>query len=233
MEKIKCVLIDDEKPAIDLLDKYASKIEQLQVVGKFHDPMEAYELISKQDIDLIFLDIQMPIINGISFIKTIPKPPAIVFTTAYRKYAIESYELDVVDYLLKPFGFERFLKAVNKYRNRHFKALPSESNPPTEFIFYNVNRTYYKVRVSDIHLLESLKDYTRIHTLKDRLVVRGNLSSNLKQLLPYETFIRVHRSYAIGLDHVDSYNLSTVVVKGVQIPIGHSYRESFLNRIRT
>ncbi len=235
MKKIKCLLIDDEPPAVELLKKYASMIEQLEVVGTSHNALKAFDMLKDKEVDLIFLDIQMPILSGIDFVKTLKDPPAVIFTTAHREYALEGYELDVVDYLLKPIAFDRFLKAVDKYRNR-ITTLSSTSNfskeaPKDDFIFFNVNKTNHKVFFKDILFVESLKDYVRIHTTEKKLVVKGNLSTCMKQLSD-EQFIRIHRSYAIALQHIQSYNQSEVTIHTISLPVGMSYRDAFLKRIQ-
>ncbi len=230
MNKIKCLIVDDEEPAIKILEKYAGMIEQLDVVATCSNALEAFELLKKEHVDLLFIDINMPVLTGVEFVKSLQSPPAVIFTTAYRKYAIESYEIDALDYLLKPFGFDRFLKAVDKYQSR-FGTSSHNSESKSDHIFYKVNRTNHKVMINDILYLESLKDYTQIHTSKGKLVVRGNLSTCMKQL-PEDGFVRIHRSFTIASDKVSSYNQSEVVVNGIQLPLGQSYRETFLSVMR-
>ncbi len=233
MKPIRCLLVDDEPPAIELLEKYASMIEQLEVVGTSHSAVRAFEMVREKSVDLIFLDIRMPVLNGIDFIKTLKNPPAIILTTAYREYAIDGYDLDIIDYLLKPIAFDRFLKAVDRYRDR--TAIKVIEKAPDlgelhEFILCNVNRTKHKIWLKDILYIESLKDYVRFHTTKGRLVVKGNLGSFMKQL-PLGQFVRIHRSYAVALAHVSAHNQSEVLVDGSSLPIGKSYRESLLTKI--
>lgn len=229
MSKIRCLLIDDEPPAIELLEKYTSMVEQLEVVGTSHSAVEAFNILKDNQIDLIFLDIQMPVLNGIDFVKTLKNPPAVIFTTAYREYALEGFELDVIDYLLKPIAFNRFLKAVDRYRQR-FKVEMTQPTPQLKleeqprYIFFNVNRTHHKVMLDDILYIESLKDYVRIHTQTDRLVVKGNIGSIMKQL-PDNQFVRIHRSYAIAIKYVTSYNQSEVEIAKQKLPIGMSYKD--------
>lgn len=231
MTKIKCLIVDDEEPAIKILEKYAGMIDQIDVVSTCTNAIEAFEVLKKKQIDLLFIDVNMPVLSGVEFVKSLIEPPAIIFTTAYRKYAIESYEVDALDYLLKPFGFDRFLKAVDKYHNRfgHPLDMPEEK---VEHIFYKVNRTNHKVMIGEILYLESLKDYTQIHTLKGKLVVRGNLSTSMKEL-PMDRFIRIHRSFTIALDKIESYNQSEVTINGNQLPIGQSYKDAFLSKMHS
>lgn len=232
MSKIRCLLVDDEPPAIELLEKYASLIDQLEIVGTCHSAIKAFDLLKDKAIDLIFLDIQMPVLNGIDFIKTLKNPPAIILTTAYRKYALDGYDLNIIDYLLKPIAFDRFLKAVDRYRER-MTPLRNENQPvPTEpaFIFCNVNRTRHKVILDDILYIESLKDYVRVHSKTNTLIVKGNIGSFMKQL-PSNRFARIHRSYAVALSHISSYSNSEVHINDKSLPIGISYRDEFLIKI--
>ncbi|MEO1515489.1 MAG: LytTR family DNA-binding domain-containing protein [Bacteroidota bacterium] len=232
MNTIKCLLVDDEPPAITLLEKYADMIEQLEVVGKSHSAIRAFDMLKDQQVDLIFLDIRMPVLNGIDFIKTLKHPPAIILTTAYREYALDGYDLDIIDYLLKPIAFDRFLKAVDRYQNR--TSLPSAPKSPVpeveDYIFCNINRTRHKLILNDILFVESLKDYVRVHTQKDKLVVKGNIGSFL-QLLPSDRFVRIHRSYAVALSQVQSFNQTQLQVGTHQLPIGVRHREEVLKRL--
>ncbi|MEM7038123.1 MAG: LytTR family DNA-binding domain-containing protein [Bacteroidota bacterium] len=190
--------------------------------------MKAREILKTKKVDLLFLDIRMPVLNGIDFIKTLKHPPAIILTTAYREYALEGYDLDIVDYLLKPIPFDRFLKAVQRFEAR---MVPPSAPPSTapDHIFLNVNRTHHKVVLDDILYLESLKDYVRFHTPAGRLVVKGNLGHFMNQL-PGDRFVRIHRSYAVALAHVRSYNQSQVTIGEAELPIGVSYREGLKGR---
>jgi len=231
MNPIRCLIVDDEPPAIQLLEKYAGMIDQLKVVGSSQSAVKAFDMLKTIEVDLLFLDIRMPVLNGIDFIKALKNPPSVILTTAYREYALDGYDLDIVDYLLKPIAFDRFLKAVDRFRERNASVPNSSTNQPTPtnstpsgHIFFNVNKTHHKVMIDDILYIESLKDYVRIHTSDDRLVVKGNLGTTMK-LLPESKFLRIHRSFAIGLGHVKSYNQSEVQVAEEKLPIGVSYRE--------
>lgn len=229
MTKIKCLLVDDEPPAIELLQRYTNMIDQLDVVGTSHSAVRAFDMLKDKKVDLMFLDIQMPVLNGIDFIKTLKNPPAIILTTAYREYALDGFDLDIIDYLLKPIAFDRFLKAVDKYRDR--QLVPSqEATMPKEnvdYIFCNINRTHHKVIFSDIIYIESLKDYVRIHTQTTKLVVKGNIGSFMKRL-PADQFVRIHRSHIIAMGGIQSYNQSEVCIEGHQLAIGVSYRDGFI-----
>jgi len=179
MNTIKCMIIDDEPPAITLLEKYAGMIPKIEVVSTCQSALEAYQQLQEQTVDLLFLDIRMPVLNGLDFIKSLQHPPAVILTTAYREYALDGYDLDIIDYLLKPITFDRFLKGVDRFIERsHQKEKVSPSTQPDEkadFIYFNVNKTHHKVKFADIIYLESLKDYVSIYLSNNRLVVKGNL----------------------------------------------------------
>ncbi len=232
MKKIRCLIIDDEPPALQLLEKYAGMIDQLEVVGTCQSAVKAFDLLKDREVDLLFLDIQMPVLNGIDFIKTLKNPPAIIITTAYREYALDGYDLDIIDYLLKPIAFDRFLKAVDRFRERSLStnAEQKDTKSQPDHIYFNVNRTHHKVILNDILYIESLKDYVRIHTKNDRLVVKGNLGSIMKEL-PADRFVRIHRSFAIAPRYVKSYNQSEVEIMDTKLPIGVSYRDGLAERL--
>lgn len=232
MTTYKCFLIDDEPPAIDLLKNYIGMVEQLEIVGTSYSAVKAFSQLQKQPVDLIFLDIQMPVLNGIDFLKTLQNPPAVILTTAYREYALDGYDLDIIDYLLKPIAFDRFLKAVDRFRNRIMAVqAPTTAPSANEYILLNVNKTHHKTPLKDILYIESLKDYVRVHTVKEALVVKGNIGSMMKRL-PAEAFVRVHRSFAVAVAHVEAYNQSGVKVNGQELPIGVSFREGVMGRLR-
>jgi len=229
MTKISCLIIDDEPPAVDLLKQYAGMVDQLEVVDTCKSAIKAFDLLKNKGIDLIFLDIRMPILNGIEFLKTLQNPPAVILTTAYREYALDGYDLDIIDYLLKPITFERFLKAVDRFRNRMDSSKETFKVDPTH-VFFNINKTRHKILLREILYVESLKDYVKIHLNETSLVVKGNIGSILKNL-PTKRFIRIHRSFAIGLSHVESFNQSEVVIREVSIPIGVSYRKQIMKNL--
>ena len=232
MSRIRCLIVDDEPPAIELLENYAGMTDQLEIAGTSHSAVRAFDFLKTNAVDLIFLDIQMPVLNGMDFIKTVKNPPAVIITTAYREYAIDGYDLDIIDYLLKPIAFERFLKAIDRYTNRKsIKEQNADSQTETaDYIFCNINRMRYKVYLKEILYIESLKDYVRVHTLTDRFVVKGNIGSFMKQL-PRDQFVRIHRSHAVALAHMKSYNQSEVNLEGHRLLIGPSYRQDFLTRL--
>jgi len=207
-------------------------VEQLEVAGTSHSAVKAFDLLKKQEVDLLFLDIRMPVLNGLDFLKTLQNPPAVILTTAYREYALDGYDLDIVDYMLKPISFDRFLKAIDRFQNRfnNESLLASSSSNSPSHIFFNVNRTNHKVVLDEILYIESLKDYVRIHTTEERLVVKGNLGSIMSQLTDSQ-FIRIHRSFAVSLFYIKSYNQSEIEINGKKLPIGMSYRDNLMKRL--
>lgn len=228
MIKIRCLIVDDEPPAVTLLEKYAGMIDQLEVVGTCQSAVRAFDILKDKKVDLLFLDIQMPVLNGIDFIKTLKNPPAVILTTAYREYALDGYDLDIVDYLLKPIAFDRFLRAVDRYGERISKLIEkTESIATLDHIFFTINRSQHKVVLSAILYIESLKDYVRLHLTDERIVVKGNIGSMMKKL-PADRFIRIHRSYAVAKVAVRSYNHTEATVGNVKLPVSASYRNDFL-----
>ncbi len=232
MSIIKCFLIDDEPPAIELIENYINLVDHMTVVGSSHSAVKAFDQLKSLQIDLLFLDIQMPVLNGIQFLKTLQNPPAVIITTAYREYAIDGYDLDIIDYLLKPIAFDRFLKSVERYRSRDAPTpvIGHLTNQKIDHIYVNVNRTKHKILLNDINYIESMKDYVRIHTVHQKLMVKGNLGSFMKKV-PSESIVRVHRSYSISIQKIQSYNQSEVVIDGTPIPVGHNYKNVIVSII--
>lgn len=213
------MIIDDEEPARILLRKYVDMIDMLELVRESHSAAGAFDILMKQEVDLLFLDIQMPVLSGLDLLKSLSNPPKVILTTAYREYALEGYEFNVIDYLLKPISFDRFLKSIGHYQERVASSAMPEEVP--DHIYVNINKTQQKIVLGDIHYIESLKDYVRVHTNKDKLVVKGNIGSFMK-LIPDADFVRIHRSYIIRADKITSYNQTLVHIGDVQLPIGKS-----------
>lgn len=230
--QIQALIVDDEPPARDLLRKYISMVDQLYLIEECHSAVHAFEVLKKEKIDLIFLDIQMPVLTGLDFIKALQNPPKIILTTAYRDYAVEGYDLDIIDYLLKPISFDRFLKAVNRYKDRiATNSIDTSIKDDNAYIFVNINKTRHKILLEKILLIESLKDYVRIHTTDSSLVVKGNIGSMEKQL-PESLFLRIHRSYIVPVDKIQSYNSSSIKIGDQEYPIGGSYKKRVMERIK-
>ncbi len=227
---ISCIIVDDEPLARSLLKDYVSKVPSLQLVEVCASPVVAMDVIQKQPVDLLFLDIQMPEITGISLLKIMKKKPMVVLTTAYSEYALESYELDVVDYLLKPITFSRFLQAVDKVSSRITssstpaeKIVPNASQP---FIFVKDGTKLVKVMWADILYIEGLKDYVTIHTRQQKVVSLQRLKS-LEEQLPPDQFIRIHNSFIVSLRAIDTIHKNEVHIGTAALPISDSYKKSF------
>lgn len=234
--KSTCIIIDDEPLAVELMVAYVSKIPQLELIATCSNAIEAYEIVKSQEIDLMFLDIQMPNMTGLEFLKSISNPPSVILTTAYREYAIESYELQVVDYLLKPIPFDRFFKAVDKFlktkSTQKDVVLKQQSAKETEkkYFFINVNKKHHKLYFDDVLYAESLKDYIRIHTEEQTYVTKEKIS-DFEKLLP-KSFLRTHRSYIVNLHKVSAYTQQDVEIGEIEIPIGVSYKKEVISILR-
>lgn len=231
--KIQCLLVDDEPLALDALESLILKIPELEIAGRCQNAVEALQVIHHQKIDLLLLDIHMPELTGIEMLKSLSHPPSVIFTTAYRDYAVEAFELDVVDYLVKPISFERLVRSINRYHER--LAQPSEkgqmgSQSPEKTITIYSDKKNYRVQTSSILFVEGLKDYARIHTDKGRLVTRQTMKK-LEDILPSEEFIRVHRSFIVPFRRLDSWTSYAVHVKNIEIPIGRTYRKTVMDQL--
>ena len=222
--------MDDEPLAAALLEKHIAQFSQLQLVGSSWNAIEAFEILKKERIDLIFLDIQMPGLNGIEFVKSLQYPPRIIFTTAYRDYAVESYELNVVDYLLKPITIDRFLKAINKYLNSLEKNTITtkviEDTNENTYIYVNTNRKHIKVVFDDVFFVESLKDYVRIHTANAKITTKDKIS-DFEHKLP-ANFVRVHRSYIVNIQKITAFTTHDIEIGDTEVPIGISYKKKVM-----
>ena len=227
--KIRCIAVDDEPPALEVMKKYIESVQTLELVATCSDAIDAINILQQQSIDLIFLDIKMPEILGTDFVKTLKNPPKIIFTTAYRKFALEGFELDAVDYLLKPISFDRFLKDVNKLVDmrvvKHTSAL-SFAKPRqeiSEVVYFRSNRKMIKVELDEILFVESLKDYIKVVT-KNRAIVTKHSISSLEENLPKDRFLRIHRSYIVAIDKIESYTNETIEISKKELPISRMYR---------
>jgi len=223
--KLNCLVVDDEQLARELLGEYISRVPFLELRGSVKNPLEVTGILEKEDIDIMFLDIQMPEFTGIELLKTMAYRPLVIFTTAYSEYAIESYEMDVLDYLVKPFSFERFMKSVNKaadlikLRN---KAVSAHNDPETISIY--ADHKIYRVRLDDILYVEGLKEYVSFYTSDKRIIALASLK-NLEESLPKNRFIRVHKSYIVPVDKVRWVEGNMLDIGIKKIPIGRSYRD--------
>lgn len=237
MEKIKCLVIDDERLARDYLKNYISKIPELEFIGDFNSPLKATELIKSGEIDLLFLDIQMPDITGVEFLKSLTNKPEVIFTTAYQEYALEGFNLSVIDYLLKPFSFERFFQAVNKVIDK------LESKPEKEdinqlhtlhqttyaetYLTIRADRKFYKINFDNITYIEGQKAYVTFHTNKKLITALASLKE-LEESLPKDKFIRIHKSYIVAIHEILSLEGNIIEINNVHLPVGKMYKETVL-----
>ncbi|MEL6923582.1 MAG: LytTR family DNA-binding domain-containing protein [Bacteroidota bacterium] len=232
---INVIIIDDEPLALDVLETYISQMPELNLVQRCNNALEANEAIKSNDVDLMFLDIQMPQLTGIDFLKTLSNPPLVIFTTAYDNYAIEGFELDAVDYLLKPISLDRFMKSVNKavkqIELKQKESAPSGKDEGTDFIFVKADKKLVKVKYDDIIYIEGLKDYVIIRLEAGRVITLQTMKS-LEEKLPEGNFKRIHRSYIINVDKINAVmgNMVEVTEKNQtkHLPIGKNYREELL-----
>ena len=225
MSKIKCIIIEDEPLAARVLSDYISQVPFLELQGTFKDAILATEFLHDHLTDLIFLDIHLPKLKGMAFLKTLTHPPAVIITTAYHQYAVEGFDLNVTDYLLKPFEFERFLVAVNKAKTQNRpEMVQAPSRDEKDHLFLNVQKKKVKLLFSDIVYIESQREYIRIVTTKKEYLSKMS-THEIEALLPARLFRRVHRSFIISVGKIDSYTAEMVEVGGVSIPIGRGYRD--------
>ena len=233
---IKCIAIDDEPRALDIIDNYVNKIDFLDIVGKFRNPLDALDFLTHHQVNLIFLDINMPDVSGTEFVKVLKDKPLIIFTTAYSEFAVESYELDAADYLLKPFEFNRFLKAVLKARELlelkdTDNAKPVFINQSARTIQVKSGTVTHQVKLDDINYIEGLGNYINICLIKEKLVTYTSLKDILN-LLPENEFIRVHKSYIVAINKINAYEYHQLNLNGKVIPIGKNFRKSFTEYMR-
>lgn len=227
---MKCIIVDDEPIARKGIKKLVDQISQLELLDSFNSAETASEFIQMTTVDLIFLDIQMPGISGIEFARGIPKHTLIIFTTAYSEYALDSYEVDALDYLVKPIDPAKFRKAVDKAITYHSLLLEEDKksveNIEEEYIFVKSDRRFFKVNLKDILFIEGLKDYVIIQMEGQRIITRMNVK-NMHSLLPKSTFLRLSRSYIVNKNHIDSFDNNDVFIKSHEIAIGNLYRDAF------
>jgi DNA-binding LytR/AlgR family response regulator len=224
MSKIKCIIVEDEPLAAKILADYISQVPFLELHATFKDAILATEYLRENAVDLIFLDIHLPKLKGMAFLKTLSDPLSVIITTAYHQYAIEGFNLNVTDYLLKPFEFERFLVAVNKVKAENLSTEKIEK----DFIFLNVQKKKVKILFSEIIYIESQREYIKIITTKKEFISKMS-THEIESMLPPHLFKRIHRSFIISVSKIDSYNAEMVEVGGLAIPIGRGYRDVIEN----
>lgn len=233
-EIIQCLIVDDEPVAREILENLLSKISFVKIAGSCKSAIEAFNCINTNHVDLIFLDINMPEISGLSFAKSINKKIKIIFTTAYREYAVDGFDLQAVDYLLKPISFERLLQAINKYMNENTPVIYSEHKEITpeksDYIYVRSDRKMIKINFCEIQYIESLSDYIKIH-LTDKTILTRETISSIEAKLPQKDFLRVHRSFIVSLTHIESFTNETIEIGKKEIPISRSYKDTVISRL--
>ena len=229
-KKIICLAVDDEPPALEVLKKYISAVPNLQLAGTCADALEALTMLQQHTIDLLFLDIQMPQLSGTDLVRTLKNPPKVIFTTAFRKFAVEGFELDAVDYLLKPISFERFLKAVNKVMDTNLHSLDinnsngdNKNRPEDAFITLRADRKNLKVSLNDILYIESLKDYIKVVPPAKTIVTKQSISS-IEETLPKNQFIRIHRSFIVSINKIETFTNEIIEIGKKELPISRMYK---------
>ncbi len=230
--KIKCLLVDDEPPAVDLMTTYMERVDDLEIVGRCSNAIEAFGFLQKTKVDLLFLDIQMPKMTGLDLIRSLHDRPRIIVITAYREFAADGFDLDVLDYIVKPVSFERFLKAIAKYNQyTQIRQIEAPEQAPDAFekayMYFKVNKQVKKVFLKDIIYIESIKDYVKIVTT-DKPVVTYQRLSYMEEKLPENKFLRIHKSYIIAIDRISGYNNDLINIEGYELPLGRSYKQGFL-----
>lgn len=222
----KCIIVDDEELARRLIKRHVSELEDFEVVASCESAIEALKILQQESIDLMFLDIEMPLLKGTDFLKNLNQKPKVIFTTAYREYALEGYELNVVDYLLKPINFTRFFKAIEKFLESTNNGIES---PVSNHIYIKSNKKNIKIVLDDVLYIESLKEYVQIHFKDRKILFKCGLTAFEQELNHH--FVRVHRSYIVNAIKVTAYTKSDVEIDRIEIPIGESYKEKVLKRL--
>ncbi|MGC9365328.1 MAG: LytR/AlgR family response regulator transcription factor [Fidelibacterota bacterium] len=235
MTKIRCLIVDDEPLAREVIKGYLEKMPEFELIATSASAIEAFQIISQTDIDLMFLDINMPELSGIDFLKNIKNPPSVIMTTAHREYALVGFELDVVDYLLKPIRFERFLKAIDKFKNKlNRKKDPNVSdvqNSKSDTINIKADRKIYKINLDDVLYVESEGDYIKLST-SSKVILSKQPISSLEKELPGDRFIRIHRSTIVAITKIESFDTTMIEIKKRQFPIGRNYSDQVLKILK-
>ncbi|MFH1050949.1 MAG: LytTR family DNA-binding domain-containing protein [bacterium] len=230
----KCIAVDDEPLALDIIEDYIKKIEFLELEAKCTSALEALQILKEKPVDLIFLDIQMPDLSGFEMLESLTKNPLVIFTTAYDDYAVESYNYNAIDYLIKPFSFSRFLKAIDKAHehlaSQKVKIGSGKNGKKLDFIFVNADSKNVKIFLDNILFLKGLSDYIELHTVEKKYIIRDNLK-DVEQMLSPSDFTRVHKSYIVSISKIDFVEGNIIKIGDEEIPIGRSYRNILLNII--
>lgn len=229
--KLRCLLVDDEPPAIDVLRAHIASIPLLEMAGECHHAMAAFDFLQRNPVDLLFLDVRMPQMLGTELVKSLLHPPKVIFTTAHREFAFDGFELEAIDFLLKPISLDRLMKAVQKAVGPDLRPKADHAQADQrKFLYFRVNRKMTKILVDEILFIESLKDYVRIHGATQTLVTKQTITS-VEEMLPEDEFIRIHRSFIVAADKVSSFSGSTVFVGKHELPIGPLYKNEVAKRL--
>ncbi|MBK3518637.1 LytR/AlgR family response regulator transcription factor [Carboxylicivirga marina] len=232
--RINCLIIDDEPLAVEVIQNHINKLDSLNVVDTCHRAAEAFDILRTKKIDLLFLDIQMPGLTGLEFLRSLRHPPKVILTTAFKEYALEGYELDIVDYLMKPISFERFVKAVNKFFEQQPRDIELHQAKPAcddnNFLYIRTGKMVHKVLLKDIEYVESLKDYVNIHT-SDRTITARQTLSSIENMLNEERFMRIHRSFIVSINHISGFTATTIAIADKNLPIGRNYKQQVFHQL--
>lgn len=232
MNKLKCIVVDDEPLAQEVLERYLQNIREIEVVTTCSNALEAFEVLNNEAIDLMFLDISMPVISGLDFLRSLHKAPAVIITTAHPDYALQGYDLDVVDYLVKPVSMERFMKAVNKAIERVRLPLPMARVAQPDYMFVKSDQKLIRINFADIHYIEGMKDYVKIFT-NEKMIVTLHTMKFFEANLPSDQFIRIHKSYIANSSSIKSISGNELELHQSRLPIGSSYKENLMKMIHS
>jgi len=230
---IRCMIIDDEPLALEVLENLLNQVEDAEIVASCTSAIKAFELLGHTPVDLLLLDIKMPGMNGLELVESLAHPPAVILVTAHREYAVEGFELNVLDYLMKPVALPRLLKALDKYRQSRLEPIspaPENQPAPVDFLDLRIDRRIHRIHLDEIRYLESLKDYVMVYTDSGKLLVRQTLSS-LEEQLPADRFLRIHRSYIVSLERVRAWDSTEVELPKRQLPIGPTYQQEVVRHL--
>ena len=231
--KTKCLIVDDEPLAVEVIESYLQKLNDFEIAAKCGSAVEAFEILQKKHIELMFLDIQMPELTGLEFLRSMKSPPKVIFTTAHREYAADGFELDAVDYLLKPVSFERFLQALEKFYKLcepDYKVISDNQSGESDFIYVKENKKAVKIHFKEIRYIESLKDYVVIHTDTKNVISKIPIS-NLEKQLPAGKFLRIHRSFIVYIPKIDAFTSYSVEIGKKELTIGRTYKNNVLKKL--